>query len=408
MTSDGLPDVDRRLPPLDVARARERRRRQRLLGVLAALVAVAGWPAYRLLSGRPPDVPSLTDVDPMYLMSGAFFVMLTVVLLGTTVVCGSLAAPGVPRRSRSTSASTTSRASTRSSEDVVRSLDLFLARADVRRRDGRHAAARPAVRRACPGTGKTHLAKAMAAEAGVPFLFVSATAFQSMYYGATARKIRSYFRALRKAARAEGGAIGFIEEIDAIAMTRGGLAPATVPRASALRRPSRLACGCRTAAGPIGPRRAAAASGYRAGASARLRRRPDRTARSARASAGSSTSCSCRCSPSTSPPAGSARGLVRRRGQPAAAGAPAAAAPATRRRPTSCSSPRRTVRTTSTPRCCARAGSTVGSPSTLPDKAGRRELVDHFLARKAHDPALDDDERRDALARHHPGLHARS
>jgi ATP-dependent Zn protease len=33
-----------------------------------------------------------------------------------------------------------------------------------------------------------------------------------------------------------------------------------------------------------------------------------------------------------------------------------------------------------------------------PDKAGRRRLVDHFLARKAHEEALDDPERRDALA----------
>ena len=36
-----------------------------------------------------------------------------------------------------------------------------------------------------PGTGKTYMAKAMAREAGVPFLFVSSTAFQSMYYGQT-------------------------------------------------------------------------------------------------------------------------------------------------------------------------------------------------------------------------------
>ena len=80
-----------------------------------------------------------------------------------------------------------------------------------------------------PGTGKTYLAKAMAREAGVPFLFVSATSFQSMYYGATARKIRSYFKALRKAARQEGGAIGFIEEIDAIAMARGGVSMTAMP-----------------------------------------------------------------------------------------------------------------------------------------------------------------------------------
>src|SRR3954451_21336003 len=86
-----------------------------------------------------------------------------------------------------------------------------------------------------PGTGKTFMAKAMAAEAGVPFLFVSATSFQSMYYGATARKIRSFFKALRKAARAEGGAIAFIEEIDAIGMARGGMAatPTELGRAGA-------------------------------------------------------------------------------------------------------------------------------------------------------------------------------
>ena len=34
----------------------------------------------------------------------------------------------------------------------------------------------------------------------------------------------------------------------------------------------------------------------------------------------------------------------------------------------------------------------------LPDKAGRRELIDHFLARKAHEPQLDGDDHRDALA----------
>src|SRR5437588_8697971 len=44
-----------------------------------------------------------------------------------------------------------------------------------------------------------------------------------MYYGQTNRKIRSYFKALRKAARREGGAIGFIEEIDAIGAARTGM-----------------------------------------------------------------------------------------------------------------------------------------------------------------------------------------
>ena len=63
----------------------------------------------------------------------------------------------------------------------------------------------------------------MAKEANVPFLFVSASAFQSMYYGQTNRKIRSFFKALRKYAQREGGAIGFIEEIDAIGATRRGM-----------------------------------------------------------------------------------------------------------------------------------------------------------------------------------------
>ncbi len=74
-----------------------------------------------------------------------------------------------------------------------------------------------------PGTGKTYLAKAMAAEAGVPFLFVSASEFQSMYYGQTNKKIRTFFRQLRKAAREEGGAIGYIEEFDAIGGARSGM-----------------------------------------------------------------------------------------------------------------------------------------------------------------------------------------
>jgi cell division protease FtsH len=78
-----------------------------------------------------------------------------------------------------------------------------------------------------PGTGKTHLAKAMAKHAGVPFLFVSGPAFQSMWYGQTARKIRKYFKALKNTARKEGGAIGFIEEIDSFATKRGGLEGAT-------------------------------------------------------------------------------------------------------------------------------------------------------------------------------------
>ena len=125
--------------------------------------------------------------------------------------------------SRWTSAWTTSSASTRSRRTCVRSIDLFQTHRQFAEQMG-GTPRRGLLFEGLPGTGKTMTAKAMAAEAGVPFLFVSATSFQSMYYGATAKKIRAYFKALRKAARAEGGAIGFIEEIDAIAMARGGMA----------------------------------------------------------------------------------------------------------------------------------------------------------------------------------------
>ena len=88
-------------------------------------------------------------------------------------------------------------------DEVVRTLNLFLAYKTFKERMG-GTPRRAILFEGPPGTGKTYMAKAMAREAGVPFLFVSSSAFQSMYYGQTNRKIRCYFKALRKAAR-EGG-----------------------------------------------------------------------------------------------------------------------------------------------------------------------------------------------------------
>ena len=107
-------------------------------------------------------------------------------------------------------------------DEVVKTLNLFLAHRTFEESMG-GTPRRAILFEGPPGTGKTYIAKAMAAEAGVPFLFVSSSAFQSMYYGQTNRKIRSYFRALHAYARREGGAIGFIEEIDAIGASRGGM-----------------------------------------------------------------------------------------------------------------------------------------------------------------------------------------
>jgi cell division protease FtsH len=105
-------------------------------------------------------------------------------------------------------------------EEVTKTLNLFLAYRTFNEQMG--GTPRKAILfEGPPGTGKTYMAKAMASEAGVPFLFVSSSAFQSMFYGQTNRKIRAYFKELRRQARREGGAIGFIEELDAIGGARG-------------------------------------------------------------------------------------------------------------------------------------------------------------------------------------------
>lgn len=67
-----------------------------------------------------------------------------------------------------------------------------------------------------PGTGKTLIAKAIAGEAGVPFLQQSASGFIEMYVGLGAKRVRDLFKVAKKNAPC----ILFIDEIDAVGMNR--------------------------------------------------------------------------------------------------------------------------------------------------------------------------------------------
>ena len=69
-----------------------------------------------------------------------------------------------------------------------------------------------------PGTGKTLLARSIAGEAKVPFLFASGSDFVEMYAGVGASRIRKLF----KDARRHPSAIIFIDELDAVGRARGG------------------------------------------------------------------------------------------------------------------------------------------------------------------------------------------
>lgn len=69
-----------------------------------------------------------------------------------------------------------------------------------------------------PGTGKTLLAKAIAGEAGIPFLYASGSDFTEMYVGVGPKRVRELFTKARK----QAPCIVFIDEIDAFGSRRQG------------------------------------------------------------------------------------------------------------------------------------------------------------------------------------------
>ncbi len=71
-----------------------------------------------------------------------------------------------------------------------------------------------------PGCGKTYLAKAIATEAGLPFLSMSASEFVEIFVGVGASRVRSLFKKARSLAYGFGGCIVFIDELDAMGRNR--------------------------------------------------------------------------------------------------------------------------------------------------------------------------------------------
>jgi ATP-dependent Zn protease len=205
----------------DVGMKRESQRQRRLWRLAAYVGIPTAFLWWRIVDHRPFDVFNFPHVDWLLVVPILFFVVL---ILGyAAMILYSRRSPHLIYRPEQIDVRLSDVVGIQAvKEEVIRSINLFLAHKTFAADMG-GTPRRGLLFEGLPGTGKTHTAKAMAAEAGVPFLFVSGTSFQSMFYGATAGKIRSFFKVLRKTALAEGGAIGFIEEIDAIGGSRRGM-----------------------------------------------------------------------------------------------------------------------------------------------------------------------------------------
>ena len=210
----------------DVFKQRERTKRKRLLRAIILISAIDAFLWWRYSTGRPLRLPTIPDNFPWEVYLPAF---LLIVAIGLMVAMPLLSgrSPHITVYPEQVEVGLTDlKGLDTQVDEVVRTLDVFLGYGTFREELG-GTPRRGILFEGPPGTGKTYLAKAMAKQAGVPFLFISATALQSMWFGMTAYRIRSFFKALRKTARKEGGAIGFIEEIDAIAQSRDGVSSST-------------------------------------------------------------------------------------------------------------------------------------------------------------------------------------
>jgi cell division protease FtsH len=204
----------------DVSKVRERTRKRRLTRLIVILALFDGYLWYRFITDNPFQLPTL---GPEAIIWAPVLVLLFAIVLMMMMPLFSGRSPhSIVRPEEIEVGLDEVRGLDNQVDEVGRTLDVFLGYATFRDQLGGNPR-RGILFEGPPGTGKTYLAKAMAKQAGVPFLFSAAPAFQSMWFGMTNAKIRAFFRRLRKLARKEGGAIGFIEEIDAIGSERGGM-----------------------------------------------------------------------------------------------------------------------------------------------------------------------------------------
>jgi cell division protease FtsH len=87
-----------------------------------------------------------------------------------------------------------------------------------------------------PGTEKTLMAKAIAGASGVPFLYATGSGFANMFFGVGNLKVRRLFKKARVMSDKYGGAVIFIDELDALGEA-GGRCPSGSPRSPTAERP---------------------------------------------------------------------------------------------------------------------------------------------------------------------------
>ncbi|HEX5626529.1 MAG TPA: AAA family ATPase, partial [Actinomycetota bacterium] len=210
----------------DVNKVREKTRKRRITRLIVVLLLFDLYLWYRYLTDNPFKMPTLGPEAIIF--APIVLIMIMIVAMMAMPLFSGRSPHQIVRPEEIEVGLDEVRGLDNQVDEVGRTLDVFLGYATFRDQLGGNPR-RGLLFEGPPGTGKTYLAKAMAKQAGVPFLFSAAPAFQSMWFGMTNAKIRSFFRRLRKLARKEGGAIGFIEEIDAIGGERGAMSASPDP-----------------------------------------------------------------------------------------------------------------------------------------------------------------------------------